>query len=91
MLSDIREVIPKIAARPRAEQLRQEAVVARDADRRTDVIRTVTEWIVAEGPGRLHGVALLDAGIPGITLPDVIRTDPERAWKTWHLAFHLVP
>jgi len=40
---------------------------------------------------RLHGVALLDAGIPGITLPDSIPTDPERAWKTWHLAFHLVP
>ncbi|WP_329251176.1 alpha/beta hydrolase [Streptomyces sp. NBC_01478] len=40
---------------------------------------------------RLHGVALLDAGIPGVTLPDTIPTDPERAWKTWHLAFHLVP
>lgn len=39
----------------------------------------------------LHGVALLDAGIPGITLPDAIPTDPERAWKTWHLAFHQVP
>ncbi|MEV6762653.1 alpha/beta hydrolase [Streptomyces sp. NPDC051105] len=40
---------------------------------------------------RLHGVALLDAGIPGITLPDAIPADPDRAWKTWHLAFHLVP
>jgi pimeloyl-ACP methyl ester carboxylesterase len=40
---------------------------------------------------RLHGVALLDAGIPGITLPEAIPLDPERAWKTWHLAFHLVP
>ncbi|WP_409466140.1 alpha/beta fold hydrolase [Amycolatopsis sp. GA6-003] len=39
---------------------------------------------------RLHGVALLDAGIPGITLPESIPTDPERAWKTWHFAFHLV-
>ncbi|MFD3582396.1 alpha/beta fold hydrolase [Streptomyces sp. NPDC058683] len=39
----------------------------------------------------LHGVALLDAGIPGITLPDAIPADPDRAWKTWHLAFHLVP
>jgi pimeloyl-ACP methyl ester carboxylesterase len=39
----------------------------------------------------LHGVALLDAGIPGITLPDAIPTDPQRAWKTWHFAFHLVP
>ena len=40
---------------------------------------------------RLHGLALLDAGIPGITLPTAIPTDPERAWKTWHFAFHLVP
>jgi pimeloyl-ACP methyl ester carboxylesterase len=38
---------------------------------------------------RLHGVALLDAGIPGITLSDAVPTDPERAWKTWHLAFHM--
>ncbi|WP_329360779.1 alpha/beta fold hydrolase [Streptomyces sp. NBC_01483] len=40
---------------------------------------------------QLRGVALLDAGIPGITLPDAIPTDPEVAWKTWHFAFHLVP
>ncbi|MFE6963068.1 alpha/beta fold hydrolase [Streptomyces sp. NPDC057696] len=40
---------------------------------------------------QLRGVALLDAGIPGITLPEAIPTDPERAWKTWHFAFHLVP
>ncbi|MBB1158991.1 MULTISPECIES: alpha/beta fold hydrolase [Amycolatopsis] len=39
---------------------------------------------------RLHGVALLDAGIPGITLPGSIPTD-HRAWKTWHFAFHQVP
>ncbi|WP_243065084.1 alpha/beta fold hydrolase [Humibacter sp. RRB41] len=39
----------------------------------------------------LAGLVLLDAGIPGITLPDSIPTDPERAWKTWHFAFHLVP
>uniref|UniRef100_A0AAU3GTN1 Alpha/beta hydrolase n=1 Tax=Streptomyces sp. NBC_01401 TaxID=2903854 RepID=A0AAU3GTN1_9ACTN len=40
---------------------------------------------------QLRGLALLDAGIPGITLPDSIPTDPEKAWKTWHFAFHLVP
>ncbi|MET8558776.1 alpha/beta hydrolase [Streptomyces sp. NPDC004959] len=38
----------------------------------------------------LRGVALLDAGIPGITLPETIPTDPERAWKTWHFAFHVL-
>ncbi|WP_416482910.1 alpha/beta fold hydrolase [Streptomyces sp. CL12] len=63
-----------------------------------------TYWLVAHDIGawvafslaltyeeRLHGVALLDAGIPGITLPESVPLDPERAWKTWHFAFHLVP
>ncbi|MFB7714022.1 alpha/beta fold hydrolase [Streptomyces sp. NPDC056105] len=40
---------------------------------------------------QLRGLALLDAGIPGITLPEAIPTDPDQAWKTWHFAFHLVP
>ncbi len=42
-------------------------------------------------PDDLHGVALLDSGIPGITLPESIPTDPARAFKTWHFAFHVVP
>ncbi|WP_406154308.1 alpha/beta hydrolase [Streptomyces sp. NBC_01023] len=63
-----------------------------------------TYWLVAHDIGawvafslalnfesRLRGVALLDAGIPGITLPEAIPTDPDRAWKTWHFAFHTVP
>lgn len=63
-----------------------------------------TYWLVAHDIGawvafslalkyrsRLRGLALLDAGIPGVTLPDAIPTDPEQAWKTWHFAFHLVP
>ncbi|MFG2927630.1 alpha/beta fold hydrolase [Streptomyces achromogenes] len=40
---------------------------------------------------RLHGVALLDAGIPGITMPEAIPLDPAVAFKTWHFAFHVVP
>ncbi|MGG3573584.1 alpha/beta hydrolase [Bacillus gobiensis] len=36
-------------------------------------------------------LALLDAGIPGITMPDALPTAPERAWKTWHFAFHVIP
>jgi pimeloyl-ACP methyl ester carboxylesterase len=36
-------------------------------------------------------LALLDAGIPGITLPDALPTSPERAWRTWHFAFHAIP
>ena len=36
-------------------------------------------------------LVLMDAGIPGITLPDVLPTAPERAWRTWHFAFHSIP
>ncbi|MGG4380603.1 alpha/beta hydrolase [Priestia megaterium] len=36
-------------------------------------------------------LALMDAGIPGITLPDALPTAPEQAWRTWHFAFHAVP
>jgi microsomal epoxide hydrolase len=36
-------------------------------------------------------LALLDAGIPGITLPDALPIAPDRAWRTWHFAFHSIP
>lgn len=36
----------------------------------------------------LQGLALLDAGIPGVTLPDQLPVTPDRTWKTWHFAFH---
>lgn len=39
----------------------------------------------------VRGLALLDAGIPGITLPDALPTSPDRAWRTWHFAFHALP
>lgn len=36
-------------------------------------------------------LVLLDAGIPGISLPDALPTAPHRAWRTWHFGFHAVP
>ncbi|MEE7546507.1 alpha/beta fold hydrolase [Xanthomonas sp. Kuri4-1] len=42
-------------------------------------------------PHAVHRLALLDAGIPGITLPELLPTAPERSWRTWHFAFHAVP
>jgi microsomal epoxide hydrolase len=36
-------------------------------------------------------LALLDAGIPGVTLPDALPIAPERGWRTWHFAFHAIP
>ena len=35
-------------------------------------------------------LALLDAGIPGITLPDALPVTADRAWRTWHFAFHVI-
>jgi microsomal epoxide hydrolase len=36
-------------------------------------------------------LALLDAGIPGVTLPDMLPSAPDRAWRTWHFPFHAIP
>jgi pimeloyl-ACP methyl ester carboxylesterase len=63
--------------------------------RYTLVAHDVGAW-VAFPYGLLYGdeverLALLDAGIPGITLPESVPLGPERAWKTWHFAFHQVP
>ena len=35
-------------------------------------------------------LALLDAGIPGITLPDALPVEPDQAWRTWHFPFHAI-
>jgi microsomal epoxide hydrolase len=39
----------------------------------------------------VSSLTLLDAGIPGITLPEALPVAPERAWRTWHFAFHAIP
>jgi pimeloyl-ACP methyl ester carboxylesterase len=36
-------------------------------------------------------LAILDAGIPGVTLPDAVPHSTERGWRTWHFAFHAIP
>jgi pimeloyl-ACP methyl ester carboxylesterase len=41
--------------------------------------------------GEVRRLVLLDAGIPGITLPEALPTAPDRAWRTWHFAFHAIP
>ena len=38
--------------------------------------------------GEVRRLVLMDAGIPGITLPDALPTAPDQAWRTWHFAFH---
>ncbi len=36
-------------------------------------------------------LVLMDAGIPGVTLPEALPISPDRAWRTWHFAFHAIP
>jgi pimeloyl-ACP methyl ester carboxylesterase len=42
-------------------------------------------------PDEVSELVLMDAGIPGITLPEMLPSSPDKAWKTWHFAFHSVP
>ncbi|MFB9122545.1 alpha/beta hydrolase [Paraburkholderia dipogonis] len=37
------------------------------------------------------GVAIVDTGIPGISLPDTLPWASDVAWRTWHVAFHNIP
>jgi len=39
----------------------------------------------------IEALAMLDAGIPGITLPEMLPSVADRSWKTWHFSFHAVP
>jgi len=55
-----------------------------------DIGAWVAFALAAQFPARVKKLALLDAGIPGVTLPDALPVMAESAWKTWHFAFHLV-
>jgi pimeloyl-ACP methyl ester carboxylesterase len=35
-------------------------------------------------------LALMDAGIPGVTLPETLPLAADKAWRTWHFAFHAI-
>lgn len=39
----------------------------------------------------VQALVLMDAGIPGVTLPDMLPSSSDRSWKTWHFSFHAVP
>jgi pimeloyl-ACP methyl ester carboxylesterase len=73
----------------------QAAVTALNVSKYWLVAHDIGAWVAfslaLKYEEHLHGLALLDAGIPGITLPEAVPTDPARAWKTWHFAFHVVP
>lgn len=58
------------------------------------VAHDVGAWVAfsfaASNPETVERLVLLDAGIPGVTLPDALPVAPDRAWRTWHFAFHVV-
>lgn len=39
----------------------------------------------------IRALVLMDAGIPGVTLPEHLPSDSDKSWKTWHFPFHAVP
>jgi pimeloyl-ACP methyl ester carboxylesterase len=42
-------------------------------------------------PKIVKTLCVLDAGIPGVTLPEALPVHMDKAWKTWHFSFHMVP
>ncbi|MFU9135864.1 alpha/beta fold hydrolase [Erwinia tasmaniensis] len=59
------------------------------------VAHDVGAWVAfpyaAMYQNELSGLVLMDAGIPGITLPEMLPAAPDRSWKTWHFSFHMLP
>jgi microsomal epoxide hydrolase len=41
-------------------------------------------------PESVRRLVILDAFVPGVTLPEAIPVSPSN-WKSWHLAFHAIP
>lgn len=39
----------------------------------------------------IRALTLMDAGIPGVTLPEHLPSAADRSWKTWHFPFHALP
>lgn len=38
----------------------------------------------------IRALTLMDAGIPGVSLPDMLPSSSSKSWKTWHFSFHAV-
>lgn len=55
-----------------------------------DIGAWVAWSLAARHPKKVIRLALLDGGIPGITLPEMLPMVGDNAWKTWHFGFHCV-
>lgn len=71
--------------------LLQQLVVNRYCMAAHDVGAWVAYPYAALFGSEVRRLVLMDAGIPGITLPDALPTAPDKAWRTWHFAFHALP
>jgi pimeloyl-ACP methyl ester carboxylesterase len=64
-------------------------------DRHALVVHDIGGWVgypyAAMNGDKLTGLAILDTGIPGISLPDTLPWASNVAWRTWHVAFHNIP
>jgi pimeloyl-ACP methyl ester carboxylesterase len=38
----------------------------------------------------IRALTLMDAGIPGVSLPEMLPSSSDKSWKTWHFSFHAV-
>lgn len=86
---------PGLPTTPALAQMVHEAVAALLPGRRYALVaHDVGAW-VAFAYAFLHedeltALVLLDAGIPGVSLPTAVPLDPELLVKTWHFAFRQV-
>ena len=39
----------------------------------------------------VSSLVLMDAGIPGVTMPEFLPTSSDKSWKTWHFSFNALP
>jgi pimeloyl-ACP methyl ester carboxylesterase len=64
-------------------------------DRHALVVHDIGGWVgypyTAMYEDKVTGLAILDTGIPGISLPDTLPWASNVAWRTWHVAFHNIP
>ncbi|WP_313905199.1 alpha/beta fold hydrolase [Robbsia andropogonis] len=38
----------------------------------------------------IRALSLMDSGIPGVSLPEMLPSSSSKSWKTWHFSFHAV-
>ncbi|WP_213305677.1 alpha/beta fold hydrolase [Paraburkholderia sacchari] len=79
----------------RAAKLLRGLVEKLGVDRHALVVHDIGGWVgypyAAMNGDKLTGLAILDTGIPGISLPDTLPWASNVAWRTWHVAFHNIP